>query len=257
MNLLFIGDIIGDSGRKIVKDLVPLLKDDYKIDLTIANGENSAGGFGIVPKVVDELYKIGIDVITTGNHVWDKKEIIPFIDRDKKLLRPANYPTGVPGNGYIVISLGQLKVGIINISGRVYMFNLECPFRTAKTIVEDIRRETNIIVIDIHAEVTSEKNAFAWFLDGSVSAIIGTHTHVQTADERIFPGGTAYITDVGMTGSVDSVIGVRKEEALRKFLLQMPTKFEVAKGSLQLCALFVEIDNKTGKAIRIERIVRR
>jgi metallophosphoesterase (TIGR00282 family) len=257
VNLLFIGDIIGDSGRKIAKECIPSLKEEYAIDVTIANGENSAGGFGLVPQVVDELYKMGIDVITTGNHVWDKKEIFPLIDTDKRLLRPINYPEGVAGRGSVIISLkNNLKVAVINVSGRVYMNHLECPFKTTKAIVENIRKETQIIIIDFHAEVTSEKNAFAWFLDGSVSAIIGTHTHVPTADERVFPCGTAYITDVGMTGSSDSVIGIKKELALRRFLLQIPTKFEVAKGNLKLCAVYVKIDDTTGKAIKIERIVR-
>lgn len=258
VNILFIGDIVGHPGRKAVQYLLPSLKDQYKIDFTIANGENAAGGFGIVSKVSQELFSYGINVITMGNHMWDKKEILDIIDKEERILKPANYPVGTPGHKNIVVELADgKKIAVINLLGRVYMNNLECPFRTAKQEINKLKKEASIIIIDFHAEVTSEKRAFGWFIDGEVSAVFGTHTHVQTSDEQILPNGTAYITDAGMTGAFDSVIGIKKELAMEKFLLQMPKRFDVATDDIRLDAAVIEVDEKTGKAIKIERIERK
>ncbi len=256
INILFIGDIVGKSGRNIVKTLLPKLIDKYNSELVIANGENSAGGFGITEKVAEELFSYGIDVITTGNHVWDKKEAVPYIAKEPRILRPINYPEGVPGTGSIVLRTKRNNlVAVINVSGRIFMNILDCPFRITKREVERIKKETNIIFIDFHAEATSEKIAFAFYLDGKVSAIVGTHTHVQTADERILPKGTAYITDVGMTGPDNSVIGFREEEVIEKFLTQMPKKFEVPSISSILSAVSLDVNLSTGLATKIERIM--
>lgn len=256
ISILFIGDIVGKSGRNIVKTLLPKLIEKYNSELVIANGENSAGGFGITEKVAEELFSYGIDVITTGNHVWDKKEAVPYIAKEPRILRPINYPEGVPGTGSIVLRTKRNNlVAVINVSGRIFMNILDCPFRITKREVERIKKETNIIFIDFHAEATSEKIAFAFYLDGKVSAILGTHTHVQTADERILPKGTAYITDVGMTGPDNSVIGFREEEVIDKFLTQMPKKFEVPSISAILSAVSLDVDLSTGLATKIERIM--
>ena len=255
MNILFIGDIVGKAGRKAISSLLPELKDAQNIEFCIANGENAAGGLGITPKVADELFAGGIDILTTGNHVWDKKEIVKTIDGYPMIIRPSNYPDGVPGKGSAVIKIsGGMKAAVLNVSGRVFMGNLECPFRVAEREVKELSDMTKIILVDMHAEATSEKIALGWFLDGLVSAVIGTHTHVQTADERILPGGTAYISDAGMTGSFDSVIGVKKGHVLQRFLTQMPVKFEPASDDVWLCGVVVEVDNESGKAKRIERI---
>ncbi|MBI3399471.1 MAG: TIGR00282 family metallophosphoesterase [Deltaproteobacteria bacterium] len=255
MRIFFIGDIIGRPGRIAVKELLPDIIEKHAIDLVIANGENAAGGFGITPAVAEELIGLKIDVITSGNHIWDKKEIIDYI-RDKKwLLRPANYPEGVPGFGWTVLKTnGETKVGILNLCGRVFMDNLDCPFRVGGAIIKEIMRDTNIIILDMHAETTSEKAAMGWFLDGKISAVIGTHTHVQTADERILPQGTAFISDAGMTGSLNSVIGMQKEIVLERFLTQMPKKFEVAAKDIEMQGVIVSISSETGKAATIERI---
>jgi len=255
MKLLFIGDIVGKVGRMTTKALLPTVADRYKIDFVIANGENAAGGFGITDKIVSELLGYGVHVITTGNHVWDKKEFITQISKEDRLLRPMNYPPGVPGYGSIVypLSSGE-KVGVLNISGRVFMSNIDCPFRTAKAEVEKLSNTTKIVIIDFHGEATSEKIAFGYFMDGKVSAIIGTHTHVQTADEKILPGGTAYITDVGMTGPENSVIGIEKEQVIHRFLTNIPVRFETAKGEGIFSAVVVDINEKTGKATAIQRL---
>ncbi len=253
--LLFLGDIIGKPGRRITRRLLPGLIERYSPDIVIANGENSAGGFGITPDVAEELLQLGIDVITTGNHVWDKKEIIDFLKDKDWLLRPANFPVGVPGTGDVVFKTRSgLKVGILNLQGRVFMNSLDCPFRVSERIVERMRGETPVIVVDMHGEATSEKQAMGWFLDGRVSCVIGTHTHVQTADERILPKGTAYITDVGMTGSRDSIIGIKIEQALHRFLTQMPQRFEVSGKNLQLDCVVLKIDKATGRAKDIDRL---
>lgn len=258
INILFIGDIVGKPGRNIVKELLPKLIDKYTPDLVIANGENAAGGFGITEKVAEELFSYGIDIITTGNHVWDKKEAVPYIAKEARILRPINYPEDVPGTGSTVIKTKKNNlVGIINVSGRIFMNILDCPFRVTKKEVERLKKETNIIVIDFHGEATSEKMAYAYYLDGKVSAIVGTHTHVQTADEQILPKGTAYITDVGMTGPEKSVIGFKENEIIEKFLTCMPKKFDVPSTPAILSAVFIEINANTGLSRKIERIMLR
>ncbi len=255
MKVLFIGDIVGKGGRTAVKALLPNLVDKYKIDVVIANGENIAAGFGLTESLVEELFRTGVHVVTTGNHVWDKKEIIPYISKENRLLRPLNYPPGVPGSGSIVLSLQNgLKIAVVNISGRVFMPGYDCPFRTGRAEIEKLSREAVIIVVDFHAEATSEKVAFGYFIDGRVSAVIGTHTHVQTADEKILPKGTAYITDVGMTGPSHAVIGMEINQILERFLTSMPTRFETAQGEAILSAVALEINNDTGRASAIQRL---
>ncbi|MEW6162128.1 MAG: TIGR00282 family metallophosphoesterase [Nitrospirota bacterium] len=255
MKILFIGDIVGKVGRITTKALLPTIVDRYKIDLVIANGENLAGGFGLTDKTVSEIFSYGVHIITTGNHVWDKKEFVAQISKENRVLRPLNYPPGVPGYGSIIYPLpnGE-KVGVISISGRVFMSNIDCPFRTGKEEVEKIGLITKMIIVDFHAEATSEKMAFGYFMDGRVSAVIGTHTHVQTADERILPGGTAYITDVGMTGPYNSIIGIEKEQVIQRFLTNMPARFETARGEGIFSAVIVEIDDKTGKTTAVQRL---
>lgn len=255
MKVLFIGDIVGKIGRQTVKNLLPNLVDRYKIDAVIANGENVAGGFGITEKTASELFSFGVHIITTGNHVWDKKEAVPYIAKENRILRPVNYPPDTPGFGSILYTLpNKEKIAVINISGRVFMNTLDCPFRAGKSEVEKLKEYTNIIIIDFHAEATSEKIAFGYYMDGIVSTIVGTHTHVQTADDKILPGGTAYITDVGMTGPHTSVIGIEKEQIIERFLSQMPRKYDVAGGKGLFSAVVIEIDNKSGKATAIQRL---
>lgn len=255
MRILFIGDIVGEPGRKAVRELVPKIRAREKIDFVIANGENAAGGSGITPMLADELLESGVDVITTGDHVWKRKEILERISQDARILRPANYPRETPGFGSTVVaSKGGVDVGVINIQGRVFMQAIECPFRVVKAELERIKNKARVIVVDVHAEATSEKIALGWFLDGMVSAIIGTHTHVQTADEKILPQGTAFLSDAGMTGPFDSVIGRKKEQILTRFITQMPIKFEMAEGDIQLHGAIVDVDEKTGKANSIKRV---
>ncbi len=255
VKLLFIGDIIGSPGRQAISRELHRLVDRHMVDLVIANGENASGGFGITAETAKELYGQGIHVLTSGNHIWDKKESLEFIKREEKLLRPANYPPGAAGRGSAIVkTAGGVKVAVLNLEGRVFMNNLDCPFRVADQEVERLRQETPLILVDFHAEATSEKMALGWYLDGRVSAVFGTHTHVQTADERILTNGTAYLTDTGMTGAFDSVIGVRKDEPIAKFLTQLPVKFEVAKNDIRLNGVVVEVDESTGKAVGIERI---
>ena len=255
MKLLFVGDIVGRPGRYALTQALGRLVDRHSVDLVIANGENAAAGFGLTAEVAREIFDAGVDVITSGNHIWDKKEIFGFFEREPRLLRPANYPPGLPGQGGGVFkTAGGVKIGVINLEGRAFMNNLDCPFRAADALIDEISAQTRIIFVDFHAETTSEKISLGYYLDGRISAIVGTHTHVQTADERILPGGTAYLTDVGMTGSRDSVIGIRKEEAIERFLTQLPIRFEVAKKDPWLCAVLVTIDEGSGKAQAIERI---
>ncbi len=254
MRVLLIGDIVGKTGRKAVKAFLPTLISRFKIDLTVANCENAAGGFGITEKVAAELFGCGIHVMTSGNHIWDKKEAVSLLVKEDRILRPLNYPPGVPGAGSIIYNLNGRKVGVLNVSGRIFMNTMDCPFRTAEAEVERIRKETEMIIVDLHAEATSEKIAFGRYMDGRVSAVIGTHTHVQTADEQILPKGTAYITDAGMTGPLNSVIGVDTEQIIDKFLTQMPRKFETAKGTALLSGVMVEIDEKSGRATSIQRL---
>ncbi len=255
IRLLMIGDIVGRPGRRAVKENLPGLVQEQKIDFVIANGENAAGGNGITREITRELFTYGIDVITMGNHVWNKREVINFIENESRLIRPANYPPGTPGKGYgIYNTKNNVKIGVFNLSGRIFMPDLDCPFRSAATILPLLKEECKIILLDFHAEATSEKIALAYYLDNDISAFCGTHTHVQTADERILPGGTAYITDVGMTGPYESVIGVKKELVIEKFLTQMPKRFEVAAGTYQFNAVRIDIDEQTGNALSITRI---
>lgn len=255
MKILFIGDIVGKPGRQAVAALLPNLTSRYKIDLVIANGENIAGGFGITEKTASELFNDGIHLITTGNHVWDKKEAVSYIAKENRVLRPVNYPLGTPGAGSYVYNVpNKEKVAVMNVSGRVFMNTLDCPFRTGKKEAERLRDSAKIIIVDFHAEATSEKTAFGYYMDGFVSAVVGTHTHVQTADEKILPGGTAYITDVGMTGPQLSIIGIEKDEIIERFLSQMPRKYNVAGGTAIFSAVVIEIDEKSGKATAIQRL---
>lgn len=255
MNILCIGDIIGRPGRRVLREELQRIQNRYQVEFTIANGENAAGGFGLIPEKVRELAEMNVDVITTGNHIWDRKEIFPFLDQTDRVLRPANFPPGVPGRGYTIVpSGGGTLVGVINLQGRVFMPPNDCPFRKAEELLPVIRRQTPIILVDFHAEATSEKLALGRFLDSQVSAVFGTHTHVQTADERILPGGTAYITDLGMTGPHDSVIGMEIEGSLKKFLFGMPGKYEPEKKGLRFNGLLIRVDRDTGRALEIERL---
>ena len=255
VRLLFIGDIVGRAGRKTLVDHLDRLIDRHLVDLVVANGENAAAGYGLTAPVLRELFDSGVDVVTSGNHIWDKKEIMPVLDRESRLLRPANYPPGLPGRGSGVYETAAgIKVGILNLEGRVFMKNLDCPFRAADSLLAELRSATPIIMVDFHAEATSEKQALGFYLDGQVSAVIGTHTHVQTADERVLAGGTGYLTDVGMSGSQDAIIGNQKEAALSRFLTQMPVRLEVAKKAPLLCGVLLTINEKTGHCETIERI---
>lgn len=255
MKILFIGDIVGKPGRRAVRELVPEIISQYEIDFVIGNCENAAAGFGVTRDVVEELYDSHIQVLTSGNHIWDKKEITEFAEDYETLLRPANYPAEAPGWGSVVMAASSgVHVGVINLMGRVFMAPLDCPFRTAEREIDKLIKRAKVIVVDIHAEATSEKEALGWFLDGRVAAVIGTHTHVQTADERILPEGTAYITDAGMTGPFNSIIGIRKDLILERFLIQVPNKFIVAKDDVRLQGVILDIDEKNGKARDIQRL---
>ena len=257
MKILLIGDIIGRPGRVIVEREVVPLRESLGLDLVIANCENAAGGAGITPPIADELFRAGVDVLTSGNHVWRKKEAFELLKLDHRVIRPANYPDGAPGTGSTVVeTLDGQKVGVLNVMGRVFMEPLDCPFRAAERELARLKLSTSVIIVDMHAEATSEKVAIGWFLDGKVSCVFGTHTHIPTADERILPKGTAVITDVGMTGSYDSVIGRRVDQILERFLSSLPMKSEVAEGNIQLRGLLVEVDDATGKARAVERITR-
>jgi hypothetical protein len=258
MKILFIGDIVGKPGRQVVAELLPKIKTEFQLDFVVANAENAAGGSGITSPVADELFKCGIDLLTSGDHIWKKKEILEIIDKTRRILRPANYPPGTPGIGSCTMeSRGGVVVGVINLVGRVFMQALDCPFQTANREIEKLKKETPIILVDIHAEATSEKIALGYFLDGLVSAVLGTHTHVQTADEKILPKGTAYITDLGMTGPYNSVIGRRIDQIIHRFLSGMPTRFEMATEDLQLHGVVLDVDSKTGRANSIERVQRK
>ena len=255
MTLLFIADIVGQPGRRAVKELVPKLRQQYRLDLVVANGENSAGGSGITTQTAEEIFSGGVDIITCGDHLWDQKDVIHLLDNESRFVRPLNYPPGTPGQGSVVFKRqGLAAVGIINLQGRTFMPPLENPFHTVLAEVERLRRTTSIILVDFHAEATSEKVAIARLLDGRVSAVIGTHTHVQTADEQIFPGGTAFLCDAGFTGPHDSVIGREIEPIIKRFMTNMPQKFEVAKGRVLLQGVILEIDERSGRATRIERV---
>jgi hypothetical protein len=254
VNILFIGDIFGKAGRKVVADYLPDLVQTRSADLVIANGENAAAGFGITPRLVQELLALGIDVLTGGNHIWDRKEILEYFPGEPRLLRPANYPAG-PGRG---VYSGTTKSGadyaVLNLQGRVFMAQSDCPFRAADRELEQLPPSCKIRIVDMHAEATSEKLAMGWYLDGRVTAVVGTHTHVPTADERVLPNGAAYITDVGMTGPYDSVIGITKETIVQRFLTQIPARFDAAEKDARLSAVLIRADAESGKALGIERI---
>ncbi|PYR81724.1 MAG: TIGR00282 family metallophosphoesterase [Acidobacteria bacterium] len=255
MNILFVGDIVGRPGRDLIQKGLRGLVEHHDIDCTIANAENSAAGFGITRDIGDAILDWGVDVMTSGNHIWDKKEALEYIGTEPRLLRPANYPAGVPGRGsYVVQTRDGRSVGVVNVMGRVFMTPLDDPFVVVLREIESIRHRARIIFVDVHAEATSEKVAMGWHLDGKVTAVIGTHTHVQTADERILPNGTAYLTDAGMTGPHDSIIGMEREPSLARFLTGMPTKFEPASGNPRLNGAIIEADDKTGRATKITRI---
>lgn len=259
MKILFIGDIVGQPGRRIVREVLPDLVAEHAPELILANGENAAAGFGITPALVDELVDLGIEVLTSGNHIWDRKEIVPYLAEhgDGRLLRPANYPNGTPGRGvYLGRTRGGVPYAVLNLQGRVFMSSLDCPFRAADSLLAGIPAEVKVRIVDMHAEATSEKVAMGWYLDGRVTAVIGTHTHIPTADERVLPAGTAYITDLGMTGPYDSVIGIEKRTVIEKFRRQMPARFEVARGDVRLCAVLIDADPESGRARFMGRIVR-
>lgn len=257
MRVLFIGDIVGRPGREIVLALTPTLRNENVLDFVIANAENAAGGVGVTPEIADQLLKGGVDALTLGNHVWAKKEIYPYLDAEPRVLRPANYGPGVPGRGSAVFETHFGPLGILVLAGRVFMEASENPFRVADEEVAHLRERCNTVIVDMHAEATSEKQAMARHLAGRVAAVIGTHTHVQTADETVLPGGTAYITDVGMTGPEDSIIGVKPERVLQKFVTGLPARFEAAEGPAALHAVVLDLDEATGQARAIERIRRK
>jgi hypothetical protein len=255
VKILFIGDIVGEPGRRAVTGLVPRLRRQHELDLVIANGENSAGGSGITPKIAEEIYAAGVDIITTGDHLWDQKEVMGLLQNESRFLRPLNYPRGTPGQGSVIYQANnQPPVGILNVQGRTFMAALENPFIAARAEVEKLRQKTNIIFMDLHAEATSEKAAMARMLDGQVSAIIGTHTHVQTADEQIFPGGTAFLSDAGFTGPHESIIGREIEPVIKRFLTLQPQRFAVAEKDVKLQGAIIEINSHTGHAEKIQRV---
>ncbi|HUY13884.1 MAG TPA: TIGR00282 family metallophosphoesterase [Terriglobia bacterium] len=257
LKILFIGDIFGQPGRRIVKEKLPLLIEEFKPDLVLANGENAAAGFGITPPLVEELLGLGIAVLTSGNHIWDKKEIHPYLSDhvDGRLLRPANYPGDAPGVGlYLGRTASQVAYAVINLQGRVFMPSIDCPFRAADKLLGQIPPEVKIRIVDFHAEATSEKVAMGWYLNGRATAVLGTHTHIPTADEAVLSQGTAYMTDVGMSGPFDSVIGVEKNQVIKKFLDQLPARFEVARGDPRLSAVLIEADAESGSAVSIRRV---
>ncbi|MBI3333768.1 MAG: TIGR00282 family metallophosphoesterase [Candidatus Omnitrophica bacterium] len=256
MKILIVGGVVGSPGRDAVKALVPILKAKHGIDFTIANCENIAGGAGVTPKTAEDLLST-VDMLTSGQHIWRYREIGPYMGAEPRLLKPANYPPATPGFGsYVYQGKNGVKVGVVNLLGRVFMGvdALDDPFRVGTRLIEEMKKQTNVIVVDMHAEATSEKVVMGWYLDGQVSAVVGTHTHIQTADERILPKGTAYLTDLGMTGPYDSVIGRKVEPVLEKFLTGMPNRFDVAEGNVILCGAIVEVDPQSGRALKIERV---
>ncbi|PID28975.1 MAG: TIGR00282 family metallophosphoesterase [Candidatus Cloacimonadota bacterium] len=258
MKLLFLGDIFGRPGRKVVKNLVPELRKEYKIDLVIANCENLASGRGITSRTAEEMFRSGVDLFTGGNHLWDKRESYDYIRNCKKIVRPANYPPSALGQEKLIHTCENgIKIGVFNLVGQAFMSNSDNPFLKADALIEELSAEVKIIFVDFHAESTAEKRSMGFYLDGRVSALIGTHTHIQTADEEILPQGAAYITDAGMTGAHDSVIGVKKEIILDKIKTGMPNRYEASDKGLQINGVIIEIDNDTGKSLRIERLRRK
>ncbi len=256
MRVLFVGDIVGRAGRKILREKLGPVCHSNNVDFTILNVENAAGGFGITRKIGEEFMRLHVDVMTSGNHIWDNPEAFSYLEAQPMLLRPENYPPGLPGSGScLATSETGIAVGVINLQGRVFMNPLDCPFRAAEKLVEELKEKTDVIIVDFHAEATSEKMAMGWFLDGKVSAVLGTHTHVPTADNRILPSGTAYVTDVGMTGAYDSIIGMQVETALPRFLNGISrARFEPASGNPRLCSVLMDINPGTGKCNSIERV---
>jgi len=256
MNILMVGDVVGRPGRRIVEDLLPRYLDENSIDFCVVNIENASGGSGVTPKIADRMFELEVDAMTTGDHVFKKREIFPYLRQSDRLLRPANYPEASHGRGSTVVeSRGGVKVGLLNLQGRVFMPPNDCPFLCAEREVEKLREQTPVVLVDFHAEATSEKVAMGWFLDGKASLVVGTHTHIQTADETILPGGTGYITDLGMTGPYDSVIGRAKDRVLFKFLTNVPARYDVGEGMEKLCGVRATIDPGTGKATSIERVM--
>ncbi len=257
MKILFVGDIVGRGGRRVLREKLPELKEEYGIDFTIVNVENAAGGFGITSLIAEQILGLGVDVMTSGNHIWDKKESVQYLDQEPRLLRPGNYPPGVPGRcSYVGESYDGIRVAVVNVQGRVFMPMIDCPFRFMEQHLPRLREQAHVVIVDLHAEATSEKMALGWFLDGKVTAVLGTHTHIPTADTRILPDGTAYVTDVGMTGSYESVIGMRVEESLARFLTGLRTRFEPAAQNPRLCGVVLDVDDITGKARSITRCQR-
>ena len=254
MNILMVGDVFGESGRAAIAKHVPALRQQHAIDFCVVNIENAANGFGVTPLIARQALEQGADVLTSGNHIWDKKEIVEYITKENLLLRPANFPAGTPGVGYVTVKAGAHKVAVLNLMGRVFMNPIDCPFRKADDIIPELRKDTPIVLVDMHCEATSESQAMGWYLDGRVSAVVGTHRHVQTADERVLPGGTAYITDLGMTGPTEGVIGVDRDLILQRFLSQMPMRFEPAKGPAALHGVIIVVDPETGRASDIRRL---
>jgi len=252
MLVLAIGDIIGKPGRKAISEVLPDLRQEYGLDLVIANAENAAGGLGVTPATASELLEAGVDVLTSGNHIWAQKEIIPYLDSEMPILRPLNYPPGVPGRGYIVTE----QAVVVNLIGRTFMSNFDCPFRAMDQLLAELKDEPPVIIVDFHAEATSEKVAMGRYLDGCVSAVLGTHTHVGTIDTRVLPQGTAYVTDIGMTGPIDSIIGDDADDVLQRFLTMIPNRLSVGKGKTVLDAVLVRVDDASGRAISIERVSR-
>lgn len=256
MKIIFIGDVVGSPGRKMLEIHLPRLKEKYRPQLTIVNGENAAGGKGITEKIYKQLLNAGAQVITMGNHTWNKKEIFDFIDDAPYLVRPANFPVSTPGKGIVYVNVNGQEVAVINLQGRVFLDELDNPFTIGSHLISEARERTNTIIVDFHGEATSEKQAFAWHVDGKVTAVLGTHTHVQTADERILPQGTGYITDVGMTGPYNGIIGVEREAVINRFLTNLPTRFEVdRRGPNQLNGCFLQVNPQTGTVEKIERIM--
>ncbi|MGM8366457.1 TIGR00282 family metallophosphoesterase [Virgibacillus sp. W0181] len=256
MKVLFIGDVVGSPGREMVKEYLPKLREKYRPSATIINGENAASGKGITEKIYKNFLEWGAQAITMGNHTWAKKEIFEFIEEAKYLIRPANYPEGTPGQSLVFVPVNNLEIAVINMQGRTFLSTLDDPFRKIDELIKIAKKRTNLIFIDFHAEATSEKQAFAWYVDGRASAVVGTHTHTQTADERILDKGTAYITDVGMTGPYDGILGVDRQSVMKQFLTNLPVRFEVTKeGKRQLNGCIITLDEKTGSATEIKRIL--
>ena len=257
MRIMLVGDVVGRAGRRAFRTITPQLRSEKSIDVVIVNGENSAGGKGFTRKALDELYAGGADVVTAGNHVWDKKDVFAFVDDEPFLVRPANYPDGTPGKGYCIFPFKAANIAVMNLSGRSFMPALDCPFQKADEILAEIGGQADVVVLDFHAETTSEKLAMGHYLDGRADIVVGTHTHVQTADEQILPGGTAYITDLGMVGAHDSILGVRKEIVIQKFRTGMPVRFDMAEGAAEYAAVIVDIDPSGGRTPQIERVLLR